>query len=127
MPCGRPFDSRKDCGGGFDGEDADETAEYSDIDGHWAADEISRVAELGWVKGYTDGTFRPNQQITRAEAMAVINRITERNPETKADLLDSMKTWVDNTEDKWYYIDVQEATVAHDYERKDNGREAWAD
>ena len=111
----------------IDGEDADETAEYSDIDGHWAADEISRVAELGWVKGYTDGTFRPNQQITRAEAMAVINRITERNPETKADLLDSMKTWVDNTEDKWYYIDVQEATVAHDYERKDNGREAWAD
>lgn len=111
----------------IDGEDADETAEYSDIDGHWAADEISRVAELGWVKGYTDGTFRPNQQITRAEAMAVINRITERNPETKADLLDSMKTWVDNTEDKWYYIDVQEATVAHDYERKDNGREAWTD
>ena len=111
----------------IDGEDADETAEYSDIDGHWAADEISRVAELGWVKGYTDGTFRPNQQITRAEAMAVINRITERNPETKADLLDSMKTWVDNTEDKWYYIDVQEATVAHDYERKNNGREAWAD
>lgn len=74
----------------FDSGRAEENSGFTDISGHWAEKEIERAATLGWVSGYTDGSFHPDAPITRAEAMTLINRVLCRMPETKADLLDSM-------------------------------------
>ena len=110
----------------FDKNSENTKADFSDISGHWAELDIAIAANNGWIMGYPDGTFRPNQTITRAEAMALINRVLARIPEGPQDLLDGMKTWPDNMNTaKWYYIPVQEATNNHDYERKDNGSEKW--
>ena len=100
-------------------------ASFSDIYGHWAEKEIAIAANNGWILGYEDGSFRPGQGITRAEAIAMINRVLQRMPEKRNDLLDGMVKFVDNADTKWYYIDVQEATNSHDYERRDNGYEHW--
>ena len=110
----------------FDEKSARTTASFRDIYGHWAERYISRSAELGWIRGYTDNTFRPDQNITRAEAMALINRVLNRNPESKDDLLHSMNIFNDNLDTaKWYYLDVQEAANSHDFIRKANGYEMW--
>ena len=110
----------------FDKNTENTKADFSDISGHWAELDIAIAANNGWIMGYPDGTFRPNQTITRAEAMALINRVLARIPESPQDLLDGMKTWPDNMNtDKWYYIPVQEATNSHDFERKANGSEKW--
>lgn len=110
----------------FDEKSARTTASFRDIYGHWAERYISRSAELGWIRGYTDNTFRPDQGITRAEAMALINRVLNRNPESKDDLLRSMNIFNDNLDTaKWYYLDVQEAANSHDFIRKANGYEMW--
>lgn len=110
----------------FDKSSVSQLANFSDINGHWAATEISKAAANGWVNGYSDGTFKPDQNITRAEAMALINRVLNRVPETVNDLLPDMVTWPDNMNTSaWCYLDVQEATNSHDYERKSNGCETW--
>ena len=110
----------------FDKSSVSQLANFSDISGHWAALEISKAAANGWVNGYSDGTFKPDRNITRAEAMALINRVLNRVPETVNDLLPDMVTWPDNMNTSaWCYLDVQEATNSHDYERKSNGCETW--
>lgn len=81
---------------------------FSDLDGHWAADDINNAAITGWINGYEDGTFKPDEVITRAEAIALINRMLYRDTAENRDNDD--KHWTDNTEDKWYYNDVQDAT-----------------
>ena len=90
---------------------------------HWAANAIAICAKLGWITGYPDGTFRPDKNVTRAELMAMINRATGRAPKSADAFLPGMKTWIDNTSDKWYYLDVQEATNSHSYTVK--GSETW--
>lgn len=112
----------------FDPRETTATTLFADVKGHWAEKEIIRAAENGWVSGYTDGTFKPDVNITRAEAMSLINRVLKRNPETVSDLHGNMLIWADNTDTgKWYYIDVQEATNSHDYIRKENGTESWTE
>lgn len=90
---------------------------------YWAANAIAICAKLGWINGYPDGTFRPDKNVTRAELMAMINRATGRAPKSTDAFLPGMKTWIDNTADKWYYLDVQEATNSHSYTVK--GSETW--
>ncbi len=90
---------------------------------YWAANAIAICAKLGWITGYPDGTFRPDRNVTRAELMAMINRATGRAPKSADAFLPGMKTWSDNTADKWYYLDVQEATNSHSYTVK--GSETW--
>ena len=90
---------------------------------YWAANAIAICAKLGWINGYPDGTFRPDKNVTRAELMAMINRATGRAPKSADAFLPGMKTWSDNTSDKWYYLDVQEATNSHSYTVK--GSETW--
>ena len=82
---------------------------------YWAANAIAICAKLGWITGYPDGSFRPDRNVTRAELMAMINRATGRAPKSADAFLPGMKTWSDNTADKWYYLDVQEATNSHSY------------
>ena len=90
---------------------------------YWAANAIAICAKLGWITGYPDGSFRPDRNVTRAELMAMINRATGRAPKSTDAFLPGMKTWSDNTADKWYYLDVQEATNSHSYTVKDS--EKW--
>lgn len=98
---------------------------FTDISGHWAQGEIARAAALGWIRGYEDGTFRPENYITRAEAMTMINRMLNRLPQSEADLLKGMKIWSDNKPGTWYYLTVQEATNSHAFTRKDDVHEQW--
>ena len=98
---------------------------FSDIRGHWAQDYIERAAELGWVKGFEDGTFRPNDCITRAQAMTMINRVLNRIPEDASDLLPDMNVWPDCNPGDWFYLAVQEATNSHNYKHKAGNYETW--
>ena len=112
----------------FDPFGSTDSVDFSDISGHWAEELICIAANNGWVKGYEDGTFRPDRLITRAEAMTLINRVLHRIPETPDDLLDYMVIWPDNMDvTKWYYLAVQEATNSHHYQRKPSEYEYWTE
>ena len=109
----------------FDTGTSDGESSFTDISGHWAESEIQRAAQLGWIQGDPDGRFRPNAPITRAEAMTIINRVLNRLPEEKEDLLEGMKEWPDALPGAWYYLAVQEATNSHAYEGKGEVYERW--
>ena len=109
----------------YDGEDL-----FSDIAGHWAQDYINEAANAGIVDGYPDGTFQPQQLITRAEAMTMVNRTIDRHPH-EDHLLADMIVWPDNPETAWYYEQVQEATNSHEYtmntDDEQNPYEIWTE
>ena len=98
---------------------------YSDTAGHWAEGNINTLTQGNVIGGYDDGTFRPDNYITRAEAMTIINRLTVRH--TDADgLVEGFKDWPDLKSTDWYYFEVLEATNPHSYERRaDNYTETW--
>ncbi len=110
--------------GSYSGDDL-----FTDIEGRWAADQINRAAEKGWITGYPDGTFGPNRYITRAEAVTMINRVLNRMPKDKDALHEDMKVFVDNADtNAWYYLAIQEATNSHEYKKdKDGVYETWTD
>lgn len=111
----------------FDESDVENLSTFTDIDGHWAENDISHAATLGWISGYPDGTFGPNKAITRAETMSLVNRVLKRLPEKESDLLSTMTVWPDCASSAWYYLAVQEATNSHNYERKQDGvHEKWS-
>ena len=90
-------------------------ASYTDVDnGHWAARSIAICASNGWVQGYEDGTFRPDQPITRAEAMTIINRMLGRGV-SKGYVCKGAVRYTDNDPGSWYYFEVLEATNDHEY------------
>ena len=109
----------------FSTRTVENSGSFSDISGHWAEKYIERAATLGWIAGYSDGTFRPSNYITRAEAMTMINRVLCRMPQSESDLLDSMVTWSDNKPSDWHYLAVQEATNSHDFDRQGEVGESW--
>ncbi len=110
----------------FDDSEYEIVDSFADVAGHWAEDEIHEAAAHGWIKGYEDGNFHPDQLITRAEAMTMINRVLNRIPETEKDLLATMMVWPDNADaNAWYYLAVQEATNSHEYEMKNHIYESW--
>lgn len=111
----------------FDADGDKTPASFDDIANHWAKDEISVAANNGWVNGYKDGSFRPQNNITRAETMSLVNRVLNRNPETAEDLLPDMITFTDNADtNAWYYLAVQEATNSHYNTSKENSTyEKW--
>ncbi|WP_338134795.1 S-layer homology domain-containing protein [Paenibacillus alvei] len=97
---------------------------FSDISGHWAEKYIVSAANKGWIKGYKNGTFKPNQYITRAEAMSFINSVLNRKVHND-DIHKDAKKWPDITPTNWYYSDVMEATNYHDYHRIKDNFESW--
>ena len=112
----------------FDDKANSTTADFSDIMSHWAKNEISAASNNGWINGYPDGTFRPDNKITRAEAMTLVNRVLKRLPETAEDLHDDMIKWSDNSDaSQWFYLAVQEATNSHYYKAKENKSEKWTE
>ena len=109
----------------FDKTQISTGSNFTDISGHWAEKYIERAATLGWIAGYSDGTFRPGNYITRAEAMTMINRVLCRMPQSEDDLLNDMTVWPDNKPSDWHYLAVQEATNSHDFGRKGEVNEKW--
>lgn len=106
------------------------TDRFPDAAGHWAEAYIRLAAGNGWIEGYPDGTFRPNQSITRAETVTMIDRVLERVPKDESRLLphSAMLTFPDCRPGQWFYIAVQEAANSHVYERAANersGDERW--
>ena len=97
---------------------------FSDVKGHWAANYIARAYELGWINGY-GSTYAPDKYITRAETVAILNRVLNRAPQNTSDLLNGLNTFNDVSTTSWYYLDVEEAANSHTYTRKTNDYEYW--
>lgn len=97
---------------------------FSDVKGHWAASYIARAYELGWINGYGT-TYAPDKYITRAETVAILNRVLNRAPQNTSDLLSGRNTFSDVGTASWYYLDVEEAANSHTYTRKSSGYEYW--
>lgn len=106
-------------------ESAGTAKNFYDTIGHWAAASIRTAAANGWITGYEDGSFRPDQEVTRAEAVTMVNRMLGRNPEVLTNTA-GMRTFSDNMDPaEWYYIQIQEAANGHDYTRGADGHELW--
>lgn len=98
---------------------------FSDVTGHWAEDSIRKAAyELYWITGYEDSTFRPDDYITRAEAITIINRMLVRYGDKSAT---NATRWPDVSVNDWFYSNIIEATTDnHGYDRQENGwSESW--
>ncbi len=98
---------------------------FSDISGHWAEEYIIKAVDYMLITGYTDGTFKPDKYITRAEAVTILNRILVRYV-GKEGLHEDAKHWPDNNESDWYYYNILEATNSHEHIRLEDGyTEDW--
>ena len=95
---------------------------------HWAYNEIVSLCAERIIEGYEDQSFRPEQHITRAEAMRVINKLLGRKPLERYVVSLEFNPFNDLYKDKWYYVDVLEATITHNYWLNSNGFEyVWED
>ncbi len=101
----------------FDNLSPFEGNKFSDIANHWANKSINSASEKGWVNGYEDGTFRPNQFITRAEFITLVNNVLGRKVK-KEHILPEARKFSDLNENKWYYESIQEAINSHHYTRE---------
>lgn len=104
------------------------TKSFSDVpSSHWAAKYINSAATRGWVNGYADGTFRPNNSITRAEVAAVTCRLLERNADQSyiRSHLSELRAFTDVSESHWAYWYTMEAANGHDY-TKSGSSETWS-
>ena len=101
---------------------------FTDVpDTYWAARYINFAATRGWVTGYSDGTFKPENTITRAEVAAVTCRLLERSADQSyiRSHLKELRTFADMTESHWAYWYAMEAANGHDY-TKSGGSENWS-
>lgn len=96
---------------------------FSDVKGHWAEEYIGSASSKGWIKGYQDGSFRPDEYITRAEFVTLVNNVLGRGVK-KEHILKGIKEFTDLREDEWYYEAMVEAINGHIYERA-NTLEIW--
>ena len=102
---------------GIYGENTTKGMPFSDVVHGWCYDAVATAYANGWVSGYTDGTFRPDQTITRAEAVVILNSVLGRS----CDLTyvqahaQAASHFTDVTPNAWYYANVIEASVSHTY------------
>ena len=96
------------------GVDETSTASFTDVN-HWAYQYIATAVSEGWIEGYPDGTFKPDQYITRAEVMAIMNRVLCRGIDEDSSLPDGLYVPADLSGGAWYYYEVIEATNDHEY------------
>ncbi len=97
---------------------------------HWAYDSIKKAAGAGWISGYPDGSFKPDQPITRAEVVTITNRMLNRYADK--DYVESHRdriiNYIDMYNTHWAYYPIVEATNGHEFTRKSNGKdELWSD
>lgn len=97
-------------------------------DTHWAYDDVIALYSNGFIDGYEDGTFRPENEITRAEVMKVINKLLGRNPSEDYVKSLNFNPFNDLDENSWHYVTVLEATITHNYYLDDDDVEyQWED
>ena len=101
---------------------------FADVsENHWAKEPINQANEAGWIIDSPNGKFRPNAPITRAEVIAITNRILERNADHS--FVDTnhtlIKQYRDLTSSYWAYYDIHEASNGHDYTKDSKGLETW--
>jgi hypothetical protein len=113
--------------GGADAFGVADAANFPDVaDDHWAVGSIAAAALRGWVTGYPDGSFLPDSPITRAEAVTIINRISERVCDREfVDASDAITSFTDLTAEHWAYYGIMEAANSHEYTRDTSGAERW--
>ena len=101
----------------FDSLEAVEETGYSDISDHWAVNYINSASAKGWISGYSDGSYKPDNNITRAEAVSSVNRMLHRMI-----LADDVPGWApdytDLPHDHWAYAAIIEASIDHDFKLK---------
>ncbi|MEK3832840.1 MULTISPECIES: S-layer homology domain-containing protein [unclassified Paenibacillus] len=90
---------------------ADGKSGFSDTTGHWAQAVIEANVSAGLLKGYPDGSFKPNAYLTRAEAVVIVNQMFDRGPLHGADAV----KFPDVSKNHWAYLDIQEAVIDHQY------------
>ena len=112
----------------FDSSNVEPADIFDDVSGHWAEPYITKAAALGWVQGDGSGAYRPDDPMTRAETVTLVNNVFERNTEPDG-MLPDMITFPDCEEGKWYYNDIQEAANGHAYELEDDSdtTEEWTE
>ena len=107
-------------------------ATFTDVKGHWAEAAINQAYGNGRIKGYPDGTFKPDAPISRAEAVTIANSLFERSVDNSGlkeklenPTMISKFTDVNNTH--WAFYEIMEATNSHEFERREKGRvvEDW--
>lgn len=94
---------------------------------HWAAGNITRASQNGWVTGYPDGSFKPNQAITRAETVTMVNRMLERYADEL--YIAAYPTVVKQYSDisgHWAFYQMHEASNSHYYQRNVDKTETWS-
>lgn len=93
----------------------DVDCDFTDVPArHWAYNAIATAVDAGWIAGYADGSFRPDQPVTRAQVMAIINRALDRGVDANSQLLGA-QSFTDNPVTAWHYYEVIEAANGHDY------------
>ena len=99
----------------WSGLDYSGEAKFSDVTtDHWAYGEINAAVAAGWVDGYPDGTFKPDQNIERVEVMKLVNRMVNRSITTEAlEKLGAVNPYTDLVTTHWGYPQVMEATIPH--------------
>lgn len=109
-------------------EEAEGKSTFADVSGHWAEEYVAKAVAMQWINGYDDGTFRPEDKITRAEAIAIVNRILKRSVSSE-NIIEGAVKWNDNGPAAWYYEDIIEATNSHKFERVAEGKteEKWTE
>lgn len=105
-------------------ENTDKNAFTDVAASHWAINSINSAYAKGWIGGYPDGTFRPNQNISRAEVVSIVNNMLEREIDAASIAGAQYKTFPDVATNHWAYFDVIEAANEHDY-TKDGNKETW--
>ena len=81
--------------------------DLTDIEGHWGESAIFEAVSAGFIKGYPDGTFKPDQSVTKAEFTAMLNRALQLRDDNTVKLL-----YTDVSTTEWYYMDIQKASYA---------------
>ncbi|MFC5468167.1 Ig-like domain-containing protein [Cohnella suwonensis] len=93
---------------------ADSDATFTDIQGHWAEEQIKRIGAIGIMIGSSNGTFRPDDKLTREEAVTILNRLFLRGPLEGV----SSATFPDVSVNDWAFKEIEEAATDHRYELK---------
>lgn len=111
----------------FDNIVTSETNMFSDVvDTHWAIKYINSAATKGWINGFEDGTFHPDESITREQVVTLVNKMLDRKIDVE-DIPDNIIKYTDLEKTHWSFAEIMEATVGHDYTRKQNGSEIWTE
>lgn len=99
---------------------------FTDIDGHWAYEQIKLCHESGYIRGYEDGTFRPDNAITRAEAVKSVNVYLGRGTDKAGLAAANYRVFPDVAASHWAYCEIIEAANDHTYE-KGTTPEKWVE